>query len=184
MTPASLVLTLITAALTAVWPLTPRPAVVHGFDPPTSQWGAGHRGVDLAGSPGQVVRAASGGTITFAGILAGKGVVVVSHGATRTTYEPVDASVSVGQTVGSGQPIGTLSLAFSHCFPRACLHWGLLRGETYLNPLALVGAGPVRLLPPDGPPTGAQRSLSPTLPLPLAGWTPLLRLLHPSGFGV
>ena len=43
--------------------------------------------------------------------------------------------------------MGTLELPGSHCFPRACLHWGWLEGETYLDPLRLVGAGPVRLLP-------------------------------------
>ena len=37
-----------------VWPLTPVPEVLAGFDPPDQPWGAGHRGVDLAGSPGQV----------------------------------------------------------------------------------------------------------------------------------
>src|SRR3954449_10514353 len=73
----------------AVWPLDPRPSLVTGFDPPTTPWGAGHRGVDLLGQPGQTVRAALAGTVTFAGTLAGRGVVVVSHGATRTTYEPV-----------------------------------------------------------------------------------------------
>ena len=75
----------------AVWPLLPAPEVVAGFDPPATRWGAGHRGVDLAGAPGQPVRAALAGTVTFAGSLAGRGVVVVDHGATRTTYEPVDA---------------------------------------------------------------------------------------------
>jgi murein DD-endopeptidase MepM/ murein hydrolase activator NlpD len=74
-------------------------------------------------------------------------VVVVSHGATRTTYEPVDATVSVGETVAEGAPIGTLQPTGSHCLPRVCLHWGWLRGDTYLDPLRLVGAGPVRLLP-------------------------------------
>lgn len=131
----------------AVWPLRPRPAIAHGFDPPATRWGAGHRGVDLRGHPGQTVHAALGGTISFAGSIAGKGVVVVNHGRLRTTYEPVAASVRVGQHVSTGQPIGTLRLAPSHCFPGACLHWGLLRGETYLNPLTLVGAGPVRLMP-------------------------------------
>jgi hypothetical protein len=43
--------------------------------------------------------------------------------------------------------IGRLELFGSHCFPRSCLHWGLIEGETYLDPLTLVGAGPVRLLP-------------------------------------
>lgn len=130
-----------------VWPLVPEPTVVHGFDPPTDPYGPGHRGVDLAGSVGQVVRAALGGEVTFAGMLAGRGVVVVSHGATRTTYEPVRATVAVGDTVASGAPIGRLELTLSHCFPAACLHWGWIEGEVYLDPLRLVGGGPIRLLP-------------------------------------
>lgn len=130
-----------------VWPLAPQPQVVSGFDPPTSAYGAGHRGVDLAGHAGQTVRAAAAGRVTFAGRLAGRGVVVVGHGATRTTYEPVTAGVRVGDTVTAGEPIGTLEAAGSHCPPAACLHWGLLEGEVYLDPLTLVGAGPVRLLP-------------------------------------
>jgi murein DD-endopeptidase MepM/ murein hydrolase activator NlpD len=93
------------------------------------------------------VRAARAGTITFAARLAGRGVVVVDHGGVRTTYEPVEAAVAVGDPVARGQQIGTLQRLLSHCFPRACLHWGLLRGKAYLDPLTLVGAGPVRLLP-------------------------------------
>jgi murein DD-endopeptidase MepM/ murein hydrolase activator NlpD len=133
-----------------VWPLAPRPPVASRFDPPASRWGAGHRGVDLQGRAGQGVRTALAGTVTFAATLAGRGVVVVDHGGVRTTYEPVSASVHVGQHVGRGARIGTLQRASSHCFPGACLHWGLLRGETYLDPLTLVGGGPIRLLPLDG----------------------------------
>jgi murein DD-endopeptidase MepM/ murein hydrolase activator NlpD len=133
-----------------VWPLSPRPQVIRGFDPPATKWGAGHRGVDLLGHQGQPVHTALGGTVTFAAPLAGRGVVVVDHGGIRTTYEPVDAQVTVGDAVARGAVIGTLQRASSHCFPRACLHWGLLRGDTYLNPLTLVGAGPIRLLPLSG----------------------------------
>ena len=130
-----------------VWPLQPEPQVMRGFDPPDVVWGAGHRGVDLLGSAGQAVHAALPGTVTFAGMIAGRGVVVVDHGDTRTTYEPVTSSVDVGALVPQGAVIGTLASAFSHCPPLVCLHWGWLRGETYLDPLGLVGAGPVRLLP-------------------------------------
>ncbi len=130
-----------------VWPLLPAPEVVDRFDPPDQPWGAGHRGVDLAGRAGQAVRSALPGRVVFAGRIAGRGVVVVGHGETRTTYEPVTATVRVGAEVPAGGPIGRLELAGSHCFPRACLHWGWLRGEDYLDPLRLVGAGPVRLLP-------------------------------------
>lgn len=129
------------------WPLQPPPAVVEHFDPPATPYAAGHRGVDLSGRPGQAVRAALAGRVSYAGRLAGRGVVVVDHGPTRTTYQPVAASVEVGAAVDAGAPIGRLEVAGSHCFPRACLHWGWLEGETYLDPLDLVGAGPVRLLP-------------------------------------
>lgn len=140
-----------------VWPLVPEPVVEHGFDPPDDPWGAGHRGVDLLGAVGQPVRAALPGRVSWVGALAGRGVVVVDHGATRTTYEPVDAGVELGARVAAGDRIGRLGLAGSHCLPRACLHWGWLDGETYLDPLRLVGAGPVRLLPlwRDGPLTAA-----------------------------
>lgn len=131
------------------WPLHPDPPVVHGFDPPSSPWGAGHRGVDLLGRPGQPVRSALPGTVSYAGVLAGRGVVVVSHGATRTTYQPVAAAadLAVGDPVGAGERLGVLEAAGSHCAPRSCLHWGWLEGTTYLDPLRLVGLGPVRLLP-------------------------------------
>ncbi len=130
-------------------PLAGRPEAVRGFDPPDSKWGQGHRGVDLLGTDGEQVRAAGGGEVTYAGLLAGRGVVTVSHGDVRTTYEPLDVSVRVGTTVQAGSVIGTLTAAHSHCAPRVCLHWGLIRGERYLDPLTLVGAGPPRLLPLD-----------------------------------
>ena len=159
------------------WPLRPLPEVVTAFDPPAGPYGAGHRGVDLRGSPGQVVRAALAGTVSYAGPLAGRGVVVVSHGTTRTTYEPVTASVSRGDPVAIGSPIGSLQLPGSHCFPRACLHWGWIEGaSTYLDPLRLVGAGPVRLLPlwSDLP----VRSPPTTTVTTAAVRAPLLHLLH------
>jgi murein DD-endopeptidase MepM/ murein hydrolase activator NlpD len=151
-----------TAALAAprsgVWPLEPRPRIVAGFHPPATQWAAGHRGVDLAGHAGQRVRVAEAGRVTFAGSLAGRGVVVVDHGATRTTYEPVSADVAVGDRVAAGAVIGRLQLFGSHCFPRWCLHWGLIEGrDHYLDPLLLVGAAPVVLLPVGGPWNPADR---------------------------
>lgn len=153
-----------------VWPLTPRPEVLARFDPPDVVWGAGHRGVDLAGRPGQPVRAALPGRVTFAGRIAGRGVVVVGHGETRTTYEPVATRVHVGDVLAGGEVLGSLELVGSHCFPRACLHWGWIRGETYLDPLRLVGGGPVRLLPlwrdrPVGAPAAGPRAARPAITL-------------------
>lgn len=129
-----------------VWPLRP-PQLVAGFDPPASTWAAGHRGVDLGGIPGQQVRAALGGTVTFAGTIAGRGVVVVSHGARRTTYEPVSAWVDAGDPISTDDVLGVLAPGPTHCAPSACLHWGLLEGDTYLDPLSLLGVRRVQLLP-------------------------------------
>ncbi|WP_328326251.1 M23 family metallopeptidase [Kribbella sp. NBC_00382] len=131
----------------AVWPLTPRPEVVRGFEPPPKPWLPGHRGLDLRGSPGQQVRSATSGTVTYAGPLAGRGVIVITDGPLRTTYEPVIPTVRKGTHVTPGTPLGHLSAAASHCTPATCLHWGLLQATTYLNPLTLLPHRPVRLLP-------------------------------------
>ncbi|MGW4384272.1 murein hydrolase activator EnvC family protein [Kitasatospora sp. NPDC004531] len=138
-----------------VWPVGDRSALVRRFDPPPTRWAAGHRGVDLAAAPGATVRAAAPGVLTFSGRVAGRPVVVVTHTGSgtpplRTTYLPVTGSLPVGTAVAAGDPIGELTADAGHC-PTTCLHWGLLRGTRYLDPLALLGTGHARLLPL-GPP--------------------------------
>ncbi|MFT4218413.1 MAG: peptidoglycan DD-metalloendopeptidase family protein [Micropruina sp.] len=115
--------------------------VVRGYDPPANDWLPGHRGVDLAAPVGTVVRAAASGRVSVAQVIAGRGVVTIVHGELRTTYEPVRASVRVGDQVAAGDPIGTVEAG--HC-DGGCLHFGLKRGDDYLDPL---GAVQVRLLP-------------------------------------
>lgn len=126
-------------------------AVISRFDPPDVSWGAGHRGVDLAGSPGEIVSAAADGTVTYAGVLAGRGVVVVDHRVVRTTYEPVAATVALGDVVSRGQPIGRLQAGHASCPGTTCLHWGLREGDAYLDPLLLLGPS-IRLLPASASP--------------------------------
>ncbi|WP_282202640.1 murein hydrolase activator EnvC family protein [Kitasatospora fiedleri] len=133
------------------WPVGGRSGLLRRFEPPPARWAAGHRGVDLAALPGTAVRAAAPGVVTFAGLVAGRPVVVVTHPGSgapplRTTYLPVAGSVPVGTGVAAGDPIGVLTADSGHC-PVGCLHWGLLRGERYLDPLALLGSGRARLLP-------------------------------------
>jgi murein DD-endopeptidase MepM/ murein hydrolase activator NlpD len=130
-----------------VWPLEPIPTVVRGFVAPADPWGPGHRGVDLLGRPGEPVLAIASGEVLFAQALAGRGVVVIRHGALRSTYEPVTAAVRVGQHVDAGQVIGLLQATHSHCAPEVCLHLGLRRGRVYLDPLSVLGPRAVRLKP-------------------------------------
>lgn len=160
---------------TWVWPTSgaeaPAPQIARRFESPVQQWSPGHRGADLVAADGSGVHAAGAGVVSFAGSVAGRGVVVVGHpDGTRTTYEPVLATVRVGTAVPAGQLLGALSPAGGHCLPRVCLHWGRLRGEIYLNPLALLGRlGPPRLLPVWAP--GSAGGAGPLRPTRLAALT-------------
>ncbi|MFH8552602.1 peptidoglycan DD-metalloendopeptidase family protein [Streptomyces celluloflavus] len=163
------------------------PTVLRGWEPPPSPYVAGHRGVDVAASVGAPVRAAAPGTVTFAGTVAGQGVLTIELSRSgspplRTTYEPVSPTARKGDLVVAGQPVAVLQRGPFHC-RGPCLHWGLLRGETYLDPLSLLPpsllrAGPSRLLPvigipeppgltsPAGPALAAHQS--PTIATPTA----------------
>ena len=134
------------------WPLRPPPAVVRGFDAPSPNWNPGHRGVDLAGAPGQPVYAAGSATVVFAGLLAGRPVVSLAHpGGLRTSYEPVRADVRAGQLVTATTVIGELMAGHPGCRAAACLHWGAMWGPAsnadYVDPLALLKSTPIRLKP-------------------------------------
>ncbi|KAA9149984.1 M23 family metallopeptidase [Amycolatopsis acidicola] len=139
------------------WPLSPAPQVTRTFDAPESPYGPGHRGVDLAAAPGQQVLAAGPGVVVFAGQVAGAGVVSIDHdGGLRTTYEPVTPLVAAGAQVYGGQPIGTVNPGHPGCSVAACLHWGVRRGEEYLDPLALIRTESVIRLKPWTLPSDAE----------------------------
>jgi hypothetical protein len=58
--------------------------------------------------------------------------------------------------VAAGEVVGTVEPTGSHC-TSTCVHWGLRRGEAYLDPLSLLPPwllrrGPSRLLPVLGVP--------------------------------
>jgi murein DD-endopeptidase MepM/ murein hydrolase activator NlpD len=115
------------------------------FRPPACGWCAGNRGLEYATAPGQPVVASAAGVVTFAGLVAGRAWVVVTHpDGLRTSYGLLaEIAVAAGAAVRSGQRLGIAGDA---------LHFGVRRGERYLDP-ALVLAGAVlvpRLVPLDG----------------------------------
>jgi hypothetical protein len=119
-----------------------RPLVDH-FRPPTSPYGPGNRGVDYATEPGEEVRAAAGGEVTFAGSVGLTLHVVVLHpDGVRTSYSFLsEVLLRRGDRVARGDPVGRAG-------PR--LHWGARVGDAYVDPLGLLGAtGPpaVHLVP-------------------------------------
>ncbi|MDX6255896.1 MAG: hypothetical protein QOJ11_2230 [Frankiales bacterium] len=172
-----------------LWPLAGTPVVSRPFQAPRTLYGPGHRGVDLAARPDATVFAAGTGVVSFAGYIAGVGVVAVTHaGGLRTTYEPVVPSVHTGSRVAAGDPVGQLLSGHGDCGPgRWCLHWGLLRGLVYLDPLTLVRRGPVRLLPLEPAPVAlpavpavlsSSRPAAEERPVSATGRSPV-----PGGFG-
>lgn len=135
------------------WPLDPRPPVARAFANPEQRWRPGHRGADLEAAPGATVYAAGPGRVHHVGRVDDRIVVSVLHpNGLLTTYEPIDGPVvREGDEVGTGTPLGRVAAGHEGCPATACLHWGLRRGAghaaEYFDPLLLVGAAPVRLLP-------------------------------------
>jgi hypothetical protein len=124
------------------WPLPPPHEVLARFEAPATPYGPGHRGIDIAAAAGAEVRAVEAGTVRHSGAVAGRGVVSVVHAdGLISTYEPVTGTLAAGARVG----------AASHCAGRDCLHLGARRGESYVDPLLLLGErGPSVLLPWEG----------------------------------
>lgn len=117
-------------------PLISPVRVVRAFDNPARPWLSGHRGVDLAASPGVAVLAPSAGRVVFAGRVVDRGVLVVAHpGGLRSSFEPVTATVAVGTVVWAGQSIGLVDPG--HC-PDGCLHWGVRSPRGYLDPMRFI----------------------------------------------
>ena len=118
-------------------------AVVEEFAAPPAPWAAGHRGIDLAASPGEQIRAPHRGMVSFSGQVVDRHVLSIDHGSGYlSSFEPVDTELTPGDEVTAGQPIaelGTYDDGAAHCSDQPCLHWGVrLHGE-YINPLLLTG---------------------------------------------
>jgi hypothetical protein len=155
-------------------------AVVHPFEAPASVYGAGHRGADLAATPGAAVRAANDGVVSFAGSVAGTLHVTITHaGGLRTSYSFL-ASVVVrtGQSVARGDVVGTTG-GTGPDHDGTMLHLGLRVGDRYVDPMQLFHPSDltklVHLVPADAPderawsPARERRDLQTSLRLPTPG---------------
>lgn len=146
----------IVLVLVVVAPVVPAPTpscllppvaapVVDRFREPECTWCPGNRGLTYATRPGLVVRAAASGTVTFSDAVAGTRYVVVEHGdGLRATYGGLSASdVRTGARVSTGASIGRTGDE---------LHFGIRRGDVYLDPEPMLGrlVERARLVPTDG----------------------------------
>ncbi|PLS27258.1 M23 family metallopeptidase [Bifidobacterium parmae] len=116
------------------------------FDGPAQPWLAGHRGVDLAAGEHDELLAPADGVVTFTGTVAGKQVVSIRHRDLTLTFEPAVTALDTGAQVVRDEPFGEVGAHSDHC-DGACLHWGVRRGDDYLDPEALAEPRRIALKP-------------------------------------
>ncbi|MFD4420221.1 murein hydrolase activator EnvC family protein [Agromyces sp. NPDC058484] len=129
------------------WPVAPPIRVVAPFRAPPSPYAAGHRGIDLVVEPGAGVVAPAAGVVSFAGQVAGRGVVAIDHGGgVVSAIEPVEALVAKGTPVSAGGTIADVASG-GHC-AAGCVHFGVRIDGEYVSPFLFLGGLPRAVLLP------------------------------------
>jgi murein DD-endopeptidase MepM/ murein hydrolase activator NlpD len=119
------------------WPVAPPRVVVRQFIAPETEYGPGHRGIDIASPAGSDIRSPLDGVVHFSGMVAGRPVLSIEHdGALISSFEPVLSELTAGSTVRRGDLVGIL--APGHC-DRSCLHFGVRLHGQYVSPLNYLG---------------------------------------------
>jgi hypothetical protein len=116
------------------WPVTG--AIVRGFDPPDSPYGAGHRGIDIAAPVGTTILAPMDGVVSFAGPVGGKLFLTIDHGGgvTSTCSWLTSLLVRKGAHVARGQPVATTGWGHADLtVPH--LHFSVRLDGVYVDPL-------------------------------------------------
>lgn len=116
--------------------------LIRGFRAPLTEYGTGHRGIDLATSDGAVLLAPASGRVVFAGLVNYKPeFTVTAENGLKYTLEPACSTAAVGTQVTIGQVIGWVCAGYylSHCSPELCLHFSARNADGYLSPLFLLG---------------------------------------------
>lgn len=127
------------------WPVAPPRSIARPFIAPTTEYGPGHRGIDVRAS-NPTLFAPADGIVHFAGVVVSRPVLSIRHGASViSSFEPVVALFAAGDAVSRGQPIGTI--VAGHC-ATACVHVGVRVDGEYVSPLAWFGGIPRSILLP------------------------------------
>jgi murein DD-endopeptidase MepM/ murein hydrolase activator NlpD len=118
-----------------VWPTGSR-VVERAWEAPSSDYAAGHRGLDVPAALGSTASAVDDGTVAFAGAVGGRTVVTIDHGdGLVSTLDSVTPLVAAGDEVVQGAPVGRVSVG--HCPASApCLHLGARVDGRYVDPMA------------------------------------------------
>lgn len=129
------------------WPVSGRRDVVVPFRAPAHDYGAGHRGMDIAAQPRTDVLSPAAGTVAFRGTVVDRPLITIDHGdGYVTTLEPVVSGRSPGDTVAAGDVVGAVATG-GHAV-RGTLHVGVRIDDRYVNPRGLFGSAPRAVLLP------------------------------------
>lgn len=137
------------------WPVVG--PVIRGFDPPSTPFGAGHRGIDIAAPVGTPVRAPAPGVVAFAGAVAGQLFVTVDHGGGLSSTSSWVSAILVrkGDAVARGSVVALTGTGHPGVEPPH-LHFGVRQDGAYVDPLSFLGppslVGLIRLAPILAPP--------------------------------
>lgn len=131
-----------------VWPTGSR-VVSRPWEAPADDYAAGHRGLDVPARVGTVATAVDDGTVAFAGIVAGRGVVTIDHGdGLVSTLDSVTPAVRAGDVVAQGDPVGAVTVG--HCpATDPCLHVGARLDDRYVDPTPYLPAARWPVLLPE-----------------------------------
>jgi murein DD-endopeptidase MepM/ murein hydrolase activator NlpD len=121
------------AAGSWAWPVTG--PVIRAYDPPSSPYGTGHRGIDIATPFGTPVVAAAAGTVSFAGSVGGQLFVSVDHGGgVISSYSFLSlVQVRKGDLVAAGTTVARSGYGHVGETP-AHLHFGVRVNGAYTDP--------------------------------------------------
>lgn len=146
--------------------------VIRAFYAPMTAFGPGHRGIDYSVQRGTNARAASSGTIAFAGTVAGTLAVTIDHGGgIETTYSDLSSiTVAEGDPVSEGTWIGSAGEAHDGT---AGLHFGMKLNGVYVDPASFLVpvdvASAIHLAPVVDVPESMGRFADLLVPAPDAG---------------
>ncbi len=113
------------------WPTEGDQKVLRDFRAPSTPWGPGHRGLDLAASGPNIVAPATG-VVSFSGLVATRGVLTLrTPEGILISMEPVESLVTLGDLVKAGDLIATVQPG--HC-PQLCCTSGSERVASIAPP--------------------------------------------------
>ena len=145
------------------WPL--RGEVLRPYSLGPDPYAAGqHRGVDVAGSAGETVRAPAAGVVSFVGVVpsSGRTVTIQTDGYAVSLTHLGESTVAKGATVAEGDAVGIAGQSGEAEWPTPYVHLGIRvssAADGYVDPATLL---PPRAVAPPPPPAAEAPVVAPS----------------------